>query len=149
MKKILYIVFFVLAFCINSYAQAPVDLFDPFYEDLSIWESSGLINDTPSIRPYPLQEIERILQIVIEKGDAGQRRKAAEYQARFFHRAFHFGGKAEFNFAQQSKKNEKQFFITPFAKMNYQITKMLTVSAYVSFSLFNKLDNPSLLPADT
>lgn len=149
MKKILYIVFFVLAFCINSYAQAPVDLFDPFYEDLSIWEGSGLINDTPSIRPYPLQEIERILQIVMEKGDAGQRRKAAEYQARFFQRAFHFGGKAEFNFARQSKKNENQFFITPFAKMNYQITKMLTVSAYISFSLFNKLDNPSLLPVDT
>ena len=149
MKKILYIVFFVLALCINSYAQAPVDLFDPFYEDLSIWEGSGLINDTPSIRPYPLQEIERILQIVMEKGDAGQRRKAAEYQARFFQRAFHFGGKAEFNFARQSKKNENQFFITPFAKMNYQITKMLTVSAYISFSLFNKLDNPSLLPVDT
>lgn len=150
MKKLLCVALLLTTLhTVYIHAQAPVDLFDPFYEDLSIWEGSGLINDTPSIRPYPLQEIERILQIVIEKGDAGQRRKAAEYQARFFHRAFHFGGKAEFNFARQSKKNENQFFITPFAKMNYQITKMLTVSAYVSFSLFNKLDNPSLLPADT
>lgn len=150
MKKILCISFFIAALhTIYIYAQAPVDLFDPFYEDLSIWEGSGLINDAPSIRPYPLQEIERILQIVIEQGDAGQRRKATEYQARFFQRAFHFGGKAEFNFARQARTNENQFFITPFAKMNYQISKMLTVSAYVSFSLFNKLDNSSLFPADT
>lgn len=147
MKKILYTVLFVVAFCVNSYAQAPVDLFDPFYEDLSMWEGSGLINDTPSIRPYPLQEIERLLQMVMEKGDAGQRRRAEEYYKRFFGRAFHFGGKTEFNFAQQANKNEQQFFITPFAKMNYRISKMLTVAAYVSFSLFNKLDNSSLLPA--
>lgn len=149
MKKIVCVGLLFAALYVNIGAQAPVDLFDPFYEDLSIWEGSGLINDAPSIRPYPLQEIERLLQIVIEKGDAGQRRKAAEYQARFFQHSFYFGGKTEFNFARQAKKNENQFFITPFAKMNYRISKMLTVAAYVSFSLFNKLDNSSLLPADT
>ena len=149
MKKILYIGLLSIVFCVNSYAQAPVDLFDPFYEDLSIWEGCGLINNTSSIRPYPLQEIERILQIVMEKGDAGQRRKAAEYQERFFQHVFHFGGKTEFNFARQSGKNENQFFITPFAKMNYRISKMLTVAAYISFSLFNKLDNAALLPTDS
>ena len=149
MKKILYIGLLIIVFCVNSYAQAPVDLFDPFYEDLSIWEGCGLINNTSSIRPYPLQEIERILQIVMEKGDAGQRRKAAEYQERFFQHVFHFGGKTEFNFARQASKNENQFFITPLAQMNYQIAKMLTVSAYVSFSLFNQLDSSFLLPVDT
>ena len=145
MKKILYIVLLAIVFCVNSYAQAPVDLFDPFYEDLSIWEGCGLINDAPSVRPYPLQEIERLLQIVMEKGDAGQRRKAAEYQARFFQRPFHFGGKAEFNFA--SPDNQKQFFITPFGTLNYSLMKFLTMSAYLSVNLMNTLDNESLLPA--
>ena len=145
MKKILYIVLLAIVFCVNSYAQAPVDLFDPFYEDLSIWEGCGLINDAPSVRPYPLQEIERLLQIVMEKGDAGQRRKAAEYQARFFQRPFHFGGKAEFNFA--SPDNQKQFFITPFGTLNYSLTKLLTISAYLSVNLMNTLDNENLLPA--
>lgn len=145
MKKILYIGLLVIGFCINGYAQAPVNLFDPFYEDLSIWEGSGLINDAPSIRPYPLQEIARLLQIVMEKGDAGQRRKAAEYQARFFHRAFHFGGSTEFNFASQD--SQKQFFLSPFVQLNYPVLKFLTVSAYLSLNGLNKLDNENILPA--
>jgi len=146
MKKILCaVLLFAAVYQIHLFAQAPVDLFDPFYEDLSIWEGCGLINDAPSVRPYPLQEIERLLQIVMEKGDAGQRRKAAEYQARFFQRPFHFGGKAEFNFA--SPDNQKQFFITPFGTLNYSLTKLLTISAYLSVNLMNTLDNENLLPA--
>ena len=145
MKKFLCtVLLFAMIHTISIFAQAPVDLFDPFYEDLSIWEGCGLINDAPSIRPYPLQEIERLLQIVMEKGDTGQRRKAAEYQARFFQRAFHFGGKAELNFA--SRGSQKQFFIAPFAKLNYSIAKLLTVSAYVSCTAANKLDSENLLP---
>ena len=136
---------FTMIHTISIFAQAPVDLFDPFYEDLSIWEGCGLINDAPSIRPYPLQEIERLLQIVIEKGDADQRRKASEYQARFFQRVFHFGGRAEVNFA--SRNSQKQFVISPLAKLNYSITKLLTISAYVSVNGLNKLDNENLLPA--
>ena len=70
MKKFLNVVLlFTAIHTMSLFAQAPVDLFDPFYEDLSIWEGAGLINDAPSIRPYPLQEIKRLLQIVIEKGD--------------------------------------------------------------------------------
>ncbi|MGP1432222.1 MAG: hypothetical protein ACTTJ4_07910 [Treponema sp.] len=146
MKKFLCaVLLFAAAYQTHLFAQAPVDLFDPFYDDLSIWEGSGLINDAPSIRPYPLQEIERLLQIVIEKGDAGQRRKAAEYQARFFQRAFHVGGKTEFNFASRGSK--KQFFITPFGTLNYSVMKFLTISAYLSVNVMNTLDNETLLPA--
>ena len=146
MKKFLCtVLLFAMIHTISIFAQAPVDLFDPFYEDLSIWEGCGLINDAPSIRPYPLQEIERLLQIVIEKGDADQRRKAAEYQARFFQRIFHFGGKVELNFA--SRGSQKQLVISPLAKLNYSITKLLTISAYISVNGLNKLDNENLLPA--
>ena len=144
MKKFLCtVLLFAMIHTISIFAQAPVDLFDPFYEDLSIWEGAGLINDAPSIRPYPLQDIDRLLQIVIEKGDTDQRRKASEYQARFFQRAFHFGGKVEVNLA--SHGSQRQFFISPFARLNYSITKLLTISAYVSFSGLNKLDNEDLL----
>ena len=146
MKKIVYaLLLFTVIHTASLFAQAPVDLFDPFYEDLAIWEGCGLINDAPSIRPYPLQEIKRLLQIVAEKGDAGQRRKAAEYQARFFQRAFHFGGKAEFNFA--SRGSQKQFFISPLVKLNYSVMNLLTVSASLSLNVMNKLDNENLLPA--
>ena len=146
MKKFLCtVLLFAMIHTISIFAQAPVDLFDPFYEDLSIWEGCGLINDAPSIRPYPLQEIERLLQIVIEKGDADQRRKAAEYQARFFQRIFHFGGKVELNVA--SRGSQKQLVISPLAKLNYSITKLLTISAYISVNGLNKLDNENLLPA--
>lgn len=146
MKKFLNVVLlFTAIHTMSLFAQATVDLFDPFYEDLSIWEGAGLINDAPSIRPYPLQEIKRLLQIVIEKGDDEQRRKASEYQARFFQRVFHFGGKVELNFA--SRNSQKQFVISPLAKLNYSITKLLTISAYVSVNGLNKLDNKNLLPA--
>ena len=148
MKKFLSaVLLFTAIHTMSLFAQAPVDLFDPFYEDLSIWEGCGLINDAPSIRPYPLQEIKRLLQIVMEKGDSEQRRKAAEYQARFFQRAFHFGGKGEFNFARQANKNGKQVVITPFVKLNYSVMKLLTISAYLSLNGLNKLDNKNLLPA--
>ena len=66
------------------FSQVAVDIFDPFYEDLSVWQDVGLITDAPQLKPYPLQEIKRILEIVIEKGDAGQARIAKEYQNRFF-----------------------------------------------------------------
>jgi len=78
MKKILCVGLLFAALYMNIGAQAAVNVFDPFYEDLSIWEGSGLINDAPNIRPYPLQEIQRILQIVIDTGDAGQRRAHRE-----------------------------------------------------------------------
>lgn len=145
MKKIVCIGCICMAWYASLFAQAPVDLFDPFYADVSLWEGCGLINDAPSIRPYPLQEIERLLQIVIEKGDIGQRRKATEYQARFFRRALHYGGKVAVNVA--ARNFQKQFVITPFLKVNYSLTKLLTVSAYVSFNGLNKLSNEDLLPA--
>ena len=35
------------------------------------WENEGLINYAPNMRPLPLQEIERILNIVMEVGNEG------------------------------------------------------------------------------
>ena len=65
MKKKIVITFFLLIGLL-VFAQISVDVFDPFYDDLTVWENAGLINDPPSIRPFPIQEIKRILSIVSE-----------------------------------------------------------------------------------
>ncbi len=144
MKKILCIGLLFAALYVNIFAQAAVNIFDPFYEDLSIWEGSGLINDAPNIRPYPLQEIKRILQIVINTGDAGQRRRAEEYYSRFFGRAFHFGGLAEVAVKAPEKQYELNF--APFMDMNYTLHNLFTLSAKVSVFLTNKLFSQALTP---
>ncbi|UTC63786.1 hypothetical protein E4O00_07530 [Treponema sp. OMZ 788] len=143
-NKIFIVIFMILG--LSVFSQAAVDLFDPFYEDLNIWENIGLINDTPSIRPYPLQEIKRILNHVIENGDEGQQRKAREHLSRFFGRIFHFGGSTHYKFVIQNNQKQNQFFLSPLAELNYQISSFLTVSAYMDLTLFNKLDNKTLLP---
>lgn len=144
MKKLLCIGLLFAALYVNIFAQAAVNIFDPFYEDLSIWEGIGLINDAPNIRPYPLQEIKRILQIVIDTGDAGQRRRAEEYYNRFFGRAFHFGGLAEAAVRAPHKEYELNF--APFMDINYALHNLFTVSARVSVFLTNKLFSQALTP---
>ena len=144
MKKILCAGLLLTALYVNIGAQAAVNIFDPFYEDLSIWEGSGLINDAPNIRPYPLQEIQRILQIVIDTGDVGQRRRAEEYYNRFFGRAFHFGGLAEVAVKAPQKQYELNF--APFADINYSLHRLLTISGRVSVFLTNKLFSQALTP---
>ena len=74
-KRALYFIFLFSVLCLTLYSQAPVDIFDPIYEDISLWERTGLINDAPSIRPYPLQEIKRLLNIVSENGTEKQKKK--------------------------------------------------------------------------
>ena len=90
----------------SLFSQVAVDIFDPFYEDLSIWQDAGLITDAPQLKPYPMQEIKRILEIVIEKGDAGQGRIAKEYHNRFFSKAYHLGGGVDVAFQFPDKKRE-------------------------------------------
>ncbi len=135
--------FFFIGFA--AYTQAPVDVFDPFYEDLSIWENSGLIIDAPIARPYPLQEIKRLLEIVIEKGDTSQQRRAQEYHKRFFSRMYHLGGKVEI--AVKVPKKKRELNLAPFADMNFTLHPLLTVSGRISAFITNKLFSQSLRPA--
>jgi len=144
MKKILCVGLLFAALYMNIGAQAAVNVFDPFYEDLSIWEGSGLINDAPNIRPYPLQEIQRILQIVIDTGDAGQRRRAEEYYNRFFGRVFHFGGLAEI--AVKAPQKQYELNLAPFMDINYSLHRLFTISGRVSVFLTNKLFSQALTP---
>ncbi len=133
-NKIFIIVFIFLE--LSIFSQAAVDLFDPFYEDLNIWENSGLINDTPSIRPYPLQEIKRILNHIIEKGDEGQIKSAQNHYKRLFGRIFHFGAGSELNIKLPQKKTE--FGLQPFVDINTEFSKYLTISGTLSPLLTNE-----------
>lgn len=143
MKKKSFVLLFFLA-CVFCFSQAPVDLFDPFYDDVNIWSMTGLINDAPAVRPYPLQEIRRILNIVLENGSENQKRRAEEYRNRFFGKVFHFGGLSGFDFIVPSK--EKNFGLSPFAELNFSLNEILTGSAHINFSLLNRKPKDEVLP---
>lgn len=144
-KRALYFIFLFSVLCLTLYSQAPVDIFDPIYEDISIWERTGLINDAPSIRPYPLQEIKRLLNIVSEKGTEKQKKKAEQYKQRLFGRIFHFGGMTEFGIKNIDGQND--FALSPLLELNISLSEILTASAHVNLSLLNRLPKDESLPA--
>ncbi|XTB05015.1 hypothetical protein KP614_08615 [Treponema denticola] len=144
MKKRIFVILFIF-FGLSAFSQAAVDIFDPIYEDIGIWERIGLINDAPLIRPYPLQEIKRILDIVIEKGTENQKKKAGQYKQRLFGKIFHFGGMTEFGI--RSPNGNKNFALAPFMEINLSLNEILTASAHVNFSLLNRLPKDESLPA--
>lgn len=142
--------FLILAFnliMMPFFAQVAVDIFDPFYDDLADWENVGLINYAPNIRPLPLQEIERILNVVMEAGNARERDVATEHYNRIFKRAFHFGVAANTSFRFVKGEETLKFFdLTPIVDLNYNIAKYLSVSASVKVHLTNKIPNNEPLP---
>ncbi|PIE98149.1 MAG: hypothetical protein CR988_04250 [Treponema sp.] len=143
MKKISAFILF-LFFVSLCFAQTPVDIFDPFYEDLTVWENIGIINYVPAVRPYPLQEIERILKIVMEVGDAGQRKVAEEHQKRIFGRAVHVGGKMSIGFKVPDKR--RQLDMAPLLEVNYKLHELLSISGQMSFYLTNKVPKEEVSP---
>lgn len=142
-NKFFIVVFIIIGLC--AFSQAAIDIFDPIYEDISLWERIGLINDAPSIRPYPLQEIKRILEIVIEKGTENQKKKAEQYKKRLFGKIFHFGGITEFGIT--APKGNKDFALAPFMEINLLLHEILTASSHANFSLLNRLPKDESLPA--
>ena len=142
-NKIFIAIFIIMGLCVFS--QAAVDIFDPLYEDIRIWEKRGLLNDLSSLRPYPLQEIERILNIVIETGTEKQIKKAQEYKKRLFGSVFHYRGIAELGV--EIPKKQRDILLAPLLDMNISIHRLLTASAHANFSLLNKLPKEEGLPA--
>ena len=142
LKKLIPILFLLLS--TSLFSQVAVDIFDPFYEDLSIWQDIGLITDAPQLKPYPLQEIKRILESVMEKGDVGQARIAKEYYNRFFSKAYHLGGGIDVAFQLPNKAKELTAY--PLLELNYSIFRFLTISGSISGVITNKLNDNSIKP---
>ncbi|UTC63412.1 hypothetical protein E4O05_05900 [Treponema sp. OMZ 787] len=135
MKNKIFIVIFMI-FGLSIFSQAAVDIFDPLYEDIQIWENMGLLNDNSYLKPYPLQEIKRILNHIIEKGDGGQRKIAQNHYNRLFGRIFHFGAGVDLDAKFPQKITE--FVLQPFLDINYELSKYLTVSGTLSPLLTNQ-----------
>ena len=144
MKNKIFIAIFIIM-GLYIFSQAAVDIFDPLYEDIRIWENIGLLNDIPQLRPYPLQEIKRILNIVIEKGDAQQKKTAQDHYNRFFSRKIHFGARTELN--MRFPKKDQEFVFSPFVDINAEIFKYITVSGNANVFLTNKIPSQSPQPA--
>lgn len=160
MKKVMY-PFFLFVLLIHSailQAQAAADIFDPFYEDLSVWEKTNLIYDTVPERPYPLQEIKRILNLVMQNGDTVQQKAARAHYERFFGKVFHAGSKTEFaaQIAQSEQtaqnglpgaQNETEIDAAAFCDFNYFLNNALTLSARGGALFTDRFMHNALVPA--
>ncbi len=139
------LVLLFLGFTLALNAQVASDPFDFFYTDLAIWETSGLVNNLPAARPYPLQLVKEILRTVIEKGDADQRKNAQAHYARFFGRIVTLGGKSEA--VIDTAESRKQIAVAIAFKLNYEIEDYLTASGSMEGWATNKLPSMEVLPA--
>ncbi len=65
-------------------AQVVTDPADPLYTDLEVWEAEGLLRRLPSLQPYPVQMVRRLLAQVAEhpRARAADRRRASWLLAR-------------------------------------------------------------------
>lgn len=129
---------------LGLYAQVAADPLDFFYNDLNVWETSGLINNLPAARPYPLVMVKSILNTVIEKGDATQRKIAEEHYHRFFGRILTYGGKSEAGI--ETAHSLKQLGIALSFDLNYELEDFLSISATIDGWATNKLFDQELLP---
>ena len=146
LTTVIQIFFFSLLLFLNVFlfAQVSCDIFDPFYEDVDIWTGMGIVNDAPLLKPYPLQEVKRILEAVLEKADEANFRRAEEHYKRFFGKAYHLGGGGGFALSLPSQKKEANLY--PTAEINYSIAPILSISASISGILTNRLNKDSLQP---
>jgi hypothetical protein len=139
-----FILLVFLSFISNSiFSQVAADPLDYFYSDLVIWETSGLVNNLPPARPYPLQLVKEILQTVIERGDSTQKKMAETHYKRFFGRTVTFGGKSEA--VLDTEKSLKQLGVALSLDFNAEIEKYLTISGSVDGWAINKLPDEEVL----
>jgi len=155
MKSVLFFLLIALsAYVYNPLrAQSAADIFDPFYEDLTLWEKIGLIDDAPPERPYPLQEIKRLLTVAMQNGDSIQQKAAQTHYKRLFNKSFHPGSKAEFA-AQNTHKHtdttnttDTEVDFAAFCDFNYFLNDMLTLSARGGAVFTDRFMHNAVLPS--
>lgn len=137
---------FVLLLLAGSllFGQVAADPLDFFYEDLTIWETMGIVRNLPALRPYPLPLVKSILESVIENGDETQQKIAKTHYTRIFDSAWHAGTKA--NLAIDTHNSYKQMDVALSFDANAFITKTICASASVDAWAVNKLPNDELKP---
>jgi len=61
-------------------AQVSSDPNSEFYTDVQRWETQGIISNLPDMRPYPLTIVTKVLNTVIKKGSAKEKKIALEWK---------------------------------------------------------------------
>lgn len=84
MKRIFLIIVCLLAVTAYCCAQSICDPNDSVYEDILVWENLQLIENLSPLRPYPYQEIERILKVVMQSTLSVHAKRAEAHYERFF-----------------------------------------------------------------
>ncbi len=125
-------------------AQVAADPHDFFYDDLTVWETMGLVKDLPAARPYPLPLVKRILAEVAARGDSSQRKIAERHSRRLFGRILHYGGKG--TLAIDTANSYKQMDVAISFDVNYIFNQYVSVSASVDGWATNKLPSEELIP---
>ena len=101
------------------------------YKDIDRWYVQGYIREfLPLIRPYPAALIEKVLDQVMDNGDAAAQQKAASYQEYLSppNRFIHLGVTAY----MQGKNSEKGFLGGPFAEGSVRIAGLLSASFHLA-----------------
>jgi len=134
----------ILVLSTLAFAQVASDPLDYFYDDLEVWEASGIVNNLPAARPYPLPLVKSVLEAVLERGDATQRRIAQSHYDRFFGRALTWGYKAEL--ATDTAKQRREMALALSADVNLSLSDSVTASASVDGWATNKLPSDEVRP---
>ena len=115
-KKIISIITLYIVIVFSVFAQISIDPSDKFYELVQEWEIRGLVRDVPPIRPYPINNIQEILQNVIKRGNEEDVKIAVEYWQKITGKAWNINvsGQAVGNLSKTDgdKDFEKMFIFT-------------------------------------
>lgn len=132
-------VLFLFFLCPLLGAQTIHEPNNDMYRDIERWAVQGYIEEfLPLIRPYPAPLIDKILNMVIDNGDADAREKAAAYRDQLApgSRIIHPG-----LFAYAQGKNSKYGFIgAPFAEGVFRIGSLLSASYHFGIYGFTDED---------
>lgn len=115
-------------------AQISIDPSDDFYELVQEWEIRGLVRDLPPMRPYPVNNIQEILQNVIKRGNEEDVKTAIEYWQKITGKAWNINvsGKAVGNLSKTDgdKEFEKLFILSPNLNGDFFLYKDLISIGY-------------------
>ncbi len=133
-KKIISIITLYIVIVFSVFAQISIDPSDKFYELVQEWEIRGLVRNVPPIRPYPINNIQEILQNVIKRGNEEDVKIAVEYWQKITGKAWNINvsGQAVGNLSKTDgdKDFEKMFILSPNINGDFFLYKDLISIGY-------------------
>lgn len=106
MKKY-FAVLCALLFNCALFAQVSTNPVSSFYSHVERWELKGVITEQPPLRPYPIQLVESILNMVIEGDDETEADVARNLYEEIFNRPYHVAVEGTAGLKHNSDDNVK------------------------------------------